>query len=75
MRAGAALCSTAQPTAAAWVRICSHIDFVGVALEELAAGGVAEDVDVGVRERAEDAGGLVGFGEVELAVDAGYDDV
>jgi hypothetical protein len=48
---------------------------VGLAAEDLAAGGMAEDADVRVFERAEDAGGHLFDGLVEVGVDAGDDDV
>ena len=71
VRAGAALCSTATRSFAAWGQDLGEVDLVGLAAEELAAGGVGEDADVGVGEGAEDAGGLFGFSEVEFGVDAG----
>ena len=51
------------------------VEGVGVALEDLAAGGVAEDAGVGVLEGAEDAVGHLVDGLIEAGVDAGDDDV
>ena len=51
------------------------VDGVGFAVENLAAGGVAEDADVRVFESAEDAVGHLFDGLVEVRVDAGDDDV
>ena len=51
------------------------VDGVGFAAEDLAPGGVAEDADVRVFEGAEDAGGHLFCGLVEVGVDAGYDNV
>ncbi len=51
------------------------VDGVGLAAEDLAAGGMAEDADVRVFECAEDAGGHLFDGLVEVGVDAGDDDV
>ena len=50
MRAGAALCSTATPSCGGALEDLFKVDRVGVAAEELAAGGVGEDADVGVVE-------------------------
>ncbi len=52
-----------------------EVDLVGVALEDLAAGGVAENIDVRVFAGAQDAGGDLLGGLVEAGVDAGDDDV
>src|SRR5579871_379376 len=52
-----------------------EVEGVGVALQHLAAGGVAEDSCVRIFERAEDAIGHLVDGLVEAAVDAGDDDV
>jgi hypothetical protein len=51
------------------------VEGVGIAAEELAAGGMAEDAGVGVFEGAQDAVGHLLDGLVEAGVDAGYDDV
>ena len=52
-----------------------EVDLVRLALQDLAAGGVAEDVDVRIFGGAEDAGGDFFGGLVEAGVDAGDDDV
>src|ERR1700722_9971929 len=52
-----------------------HVDRVGLAAEDLAAGGMAEDTDVGIFEGAEDAGGHLVDGLSEEGVDAGDDDI
>ena len=52
-----------------------EVDLVGLALQDLAAGGVAEDLHVGVFAGAEDAGGDLFGGLVEAGVHAGDDDV
>ena len=74
-RLGLALCSTATPAAGGSFEDAGHVDLVGVAAEELASGGVAEDADVGVLDGAEDAVGHLFEGLVEEGVDAGDDDV
>src|SRR5271155_2044456 len=52
-----------------------HVNLVGFAGEELAAGRVAQDLEVRVFEGAEDAGGHLLERLVEGGVDAGDDDV
>ena len=51
------------------------VDGIALAAQNLAAGGMAEDADVWVFEGAEDAGGHLFDGLVEVGVDAGDDDV
>ena len=48
-----------------------HVDVVGLALGDQPPGGVGEDGEVGVVHGLEDAPGLVGAAEVELAVHPG----
>ena len=52
VRAGAALCSTATPTSAARLKHLLKIYGVGVALEELAAGGMGQNADTKGLSRA-----------------------
>ena len=52
-----------------------QIEIVGFASQELAAGGMAEDADLGVRDGAEDAGGHLLARLAEERVHAGDDDV
>src|SRR6185437_4493237 len=51
------------------------VDLVGLTLEDFAAGGVTEDMDVRVLGRAKDARGDLLGGLVESGVDAGNDDI
>ena len=72
---GCALISRKQPRSCARRDHPLHVDRVGLALADQAAGRVGEDVEVRVVHRAQHALGLLRGRQLELAVDRRDDEV
>jgi hypothetical protein len=74
-RSGAALCSTATPSSAARRRTAPMSSAKGLAAQQQAAGGMAEDAHIGIFDGAQDAGGHLFAALLKAGVNAGDDDV